>query len=66
MSNVHPYWSYAAVPGSLTSDQEKEALDEGRRAFALDVATRGSYYATEVEVLMRAKVFEAYLKGSDG
>lgn len=51
----------------LTSEQERGALDEGRRAFALDVATRGSYYEHDVETLIeRAEKFEAYLRGDDG
>jgi len=57
----HPYWAYKAVPGSLNEEQETEALDEGRRAFALELATRrsgGLKYQ-----LARAVEFEAYLRG---
>lgn len=60
---THGYWAYAAVPGMLDTDAEHAAIDEGRRAFALDMATRGSYYALEEEVIARARQFEAYLKG---
>ena len=57
----HPYWAYAAVPGTLNADQEQAALAEGRRAFALDLATRES--DTDEGHLNRAVKFEAYLRG---
>lgn len=60
---THGYWAYAAVPGTLDGEDERAAVDEGRRAFALDMATRGSYFCTEEEAIIRAKAFEAYLKG---
>jgi hypothetical protein len=60
---THGYWAYAAVPGTLDADAEQAAVDEGRRAFALDMATRGSYFSTEDEAIVRARTFEAYLKG---
>lgn len=59
--SIHPYWAYEAVPGSLTEDREKKALAEGRRAYALDLATRRSG-GVEYQ-LERAAKFEAYLKG---
>lgn len=59
----HPYWSYEAVADIITSEQERAALDEGRRAFALELAVAGSCYGAEEEVVARAKAFEAYLKG---
>lgn len=44
------YWAYVTA-------------EEARRAFALDMATRGSYFSTEDEAIVRARRFEAYLKG---
>lgn len=59
--STHPYWAYEAVPGSLSEEREKKALAEGRRAFALDMATR--WGDTDEGILQRAAKFEAYLKG---
>lgn len=59
----YPYWAYAAIPGTLTEDKEQEALDEGRRAFALELVTRETYYPTTGEAIDRAVAFEAYLRG---
>lgn len=59
----HQYWSYQAVADTITSEQERAALDEGRRAFALELAVAGSYYPDNDETVARAKIFEAYLKG---
>lgn len=59
----HQYWSYQAVADTITSEQERAALDEGRRAFALEQANNNGYFGTEEEVLFRARAFEAYLKG---
>lgn len=56
-----PYWAYAAVPGTLGAEDEGKALDEGRRAFALELATRTE--GVDEGYLARARKFEAYLKG---
>ncbi len=57
MSNVHTYWSYGPEGGVPVID----ALAEGRRAFALDLATRQD--DTDDGHLARARKFEEYLKG---
>lgn len=57
----HPYWAYKAVPGSLNEEQEKQAVDEGRRAFALEKAVQ--WDDTNEGVMVRARLFEQYLKG---
>jgi hypothetical protein len=57
----HPYWAYAAVPGTLSTEREEAALAEGRRAFALEVACR--WDDTDEGHLATARLFEEYLKG---
>lgn len=59
MSDIHPYWSYGPDNGQPIV----EALNEGRRAAALDMATRRLFVDTTEEALARAVQFEAYLKG---
>lgn len=59
--STHPYWAYKAVPGTLDADSEKEALDEGRRAFALERATQ--WDDTPEGTVAAARAYEAYLKG---
>lgn len=53
----HPYWSYGPDHGTPMID----ALDEGRRALALELATRTE--DTDDGYLARARRFEAYLAG---
>lgn len=62
--STHPYWAYKAVPGSLDEEQEREAVDEGRRAFALERATQ--WDDTVDGQLEAARRFEEYLKGGGG
>ena len=56
----HPYWSYGPDHGTPLVD----AMDEGRRAFALECAM-----ATMIDdgsgrdIVARARLFEAYLAG---
>lgn len=56
----HPYWSYGPDHGTPMVD----ALDEGRRAFALEcaMATTLDDFAGQA-IVRRAEVFEAYLAG---
>lgn len=57
----HPYWSYGPDHGTPLVD----AMDEGRRAFALELAVQvASAHAPEpVRILPLAASFEDYLAG---
>jgi len=55
---THHYWAYGPDSGVPVVD----ALEEGRRHAALELATR--FDDTDEGVLERAAKFEAYLKGS--
>lgn len=56
----HPYWSYGPDHGQLVVD----ALDEGRRAFALQKAIETQRLDEPVELTVaRAAAFEKFLKG---
>lgn len=55
MSN--PYWSYGEPGKRLVLD----AVNEGRRYAALELATRTE--GTDSECVTRARLFEEYLKG---
>jgi hypothetical protein len=57
----HPYWAYVPIPNTIDEEAVKDSVDEGRRAFALDLATRES--DTDDGHLNRAVKFEAYLRG---
>lgn len=57
------YWSYKAIPGMENEEQQRGAVEEGRRAKALELATAGNYTWSSEEALIRAAKFEAYLKG---
>ena len=59
MSNSHPYWAYGGDHGQAVA----EAIDEGRRAAALELAVAGSFTFTDEEAVDRALKFEAFLKG---
>lgn len=61
MSDTHPYWSYAPT---ASQDSLFDAMKEGRRAFALEMALQGNYFEHDpADVLSRAEAFEAYLRG---
>lgn len=62
--STHPYWSYEAIPGGITEEAERAAVDEGRRAFVLELAVSDT--DVDAVILARAKKFEAYLKGEAG
>lgn len=57
MSTMHPYWSYGPDHGLPPVD----ALAEGRRALALDLALR--WEGTDEATVQRAAKYEAFLKG---
>lgn len=59
MSDIHPYWSYGPDGGQ----EVVEAVNEGRRAAALELAASLPFGGTTEEILARAVRFEAYLKG---
>jgi hypothetical protein len=59
----HPYWAYVAVPGSIDEAGYSAAVDEGRRAFALEMAVEASSSASQAIIIARAQSFEEYLKG---
>lgn len=67
--SVHPYWSYGPDTHGQPCPPEEfaKALDEGRRAFALELAVKSLEGTTDLisslEALGRAKDFEGYLKG---
>lgn len=69
MSSSHPYWAYAPDASLPIPDpiEMVKAVEEGRRAFALEMAVKSLENATGLvsglDYLNRAKVFEAYLKG---
>lgn len=61
MSNIHPYWAYAEN-GSQVS--VFEAMAEGRRAFAMELAVEVALDGEPAEVTVAvAREFEEYLKG---
>lgn len=59
MSDIHPYWSY----GPDSGQEIVEALNEGRRAAALELAISATYGLDVAELIAAAVQFEAYLKG---
>ena len=67
--SVHPYWSYGPDTHGVPCPPEEfaKALDEGRRAFALELAVKSLENATGLigspDYTDRARFFEAYLKG---
>ncbi len=62
--NEHPYWAYAAVPGTINGDREEEVLAEGRRERALELAISSTSIDGSVSVILAvARKFEEYLKG---
>lgn len=67
--SVHPYWSYGPDTHGQPCPPEEfaKALDEGRRAFALELAVKSLENAagliSGLDCINRAKVFEQYLKG---
>ena len=56
----HPYWTYGPDSGTPLAD----AVNEGRRAFALECAMASlSDGLNGPDIIRRAEVFEAYLAG---
>ena len=54
----HPYWSYGPDHGTPLVD----AMDEGRRAYALELAVQNSVNSAQ-GVVDEARLFEDYLAG---
>lgn len=67
----HPYWAYAPDASSPIPDpiETAKAVEEGRRAFALELAVRSLEIDTDLisasDYLVRANAFVAYLKGDN-
>lgn len=67
--SVHPYWSYGPDTHGQPCPPEEfaKALDEGRRAFALELAVKSFAPVDEStgsgDILSLANTFEGYLKG---
>lgn len=67
--STHPYWSFApdAAEGGPGPESFNRAVEEGRRAFALELAAQSLATAVGATIdddcVNRAKCFEAYLKG---
>lgn len=59
MSDIHPYWSYGPDNGQPII----EALNEGRRAAALELAISAGLGFEAADLIAAAVQFEAYLKG---
>jgi hypothetical protein len=65
----HPYWSYGpdAHGGPCPPEEYAKAIDEGRRAFALELAVKSFAPVGEStgpgDILSLADTFEDYLKG---
>ena len=65
----HPYWAYAPDASLPIPDpiETAKAVEEGRRAFALEMAVKSLGNATGLisglDYTGRAKFFEDYLKG---
>lgn len=63
----HPYWTYG--PDVATAEDYDDVVDEGRRAFALELAVRSFAPVDEStgpgDILSLANTFVAYLKGDN-
>lgn len=69
MSSTHPYWAYGpdASGSPVDPDEFAKAVDEGRRAFALELAVKSFAPVDEStgpgDILSLADTFVDYLKG---
>lgn len=67
----HPYWAYGPDSHGVPAPAEEyaKAVEEGRRAFALELAVRSLEIDTDLisasDYLVRANAFVAYLKGDN-
>ena len=61
--SIHPYWAYG--PDAATAPEEyAQAVEEGRRACALELAVKS--FGPACDILSLADTFVAYLKTGEG